>query len=233
MARRAQAKNMTAALAIFVKTPGFSPVKTRLAATLGTDTATRFYQLAAAATAEVVHHTKPDLSPYWAVAESEPAAAKAWSGFPRLWQGNGDLGERLHAVYARLQACHGCALLIGADAPQLTSADLRGALDALRDPDTPFAIGDATDGGFWLFGGREPIPKTLWKNVRYSQAHTASELRASLAVYGGVAKLPTLTDIDTAADLADLMQALALLSDPRPAQRILREWLNADQHEHY
>lgn len=226
MARAASGAVMTAALAIFVKTPGLSPVKTRLAAALGADDATRFYRLAAAATAAVAQSCRPALTPYWAIAEAGPAAAAAWRGFAQLEQGEGDLGQRLDQVYATLQARHGRVLLIGADAPQLTPAMLRAARAALDGADTPFVLGGASDGGFWLFGGRVPIPKTVWCAVRYSQAGTASELRTLLADHGGVANLPMLTDVDTAASLPALAHALTTLPDPLPAQRALQDWLH-------
>jgi hypothetical protein len=137
MAVRPPGKHVTPALAIFVKTPGLSPVKTRLAASLGTKAATRFHELAAAATAAVVHQCQPLLIPYWAIAETgHPEAARAWPDFASVEQGEGDLGARLDRVYAHLQARHGRALLIGADAPQLTSALLRQALSALDNPAT-------------------------------------------------------------------------------------------------
>ncbi|TAN25069.1 MAG: DUF2064 domain-containing protein [Castellaniella sp.] len=226
MARAAQGKAMTAALAIFVKTPGLSPVKTRLAVALGTDDATRFYRLAAAATAAVAQSCQPALTPYWAIAEAGPVAAAAWHGFAQVEQGEGALGERLDHVYTTLQARHGRVLLIGADAPQLTSAMLRAALAMLDDADKPFVLGDASDGGFWLFGGRAPLPKTIWCTVRYSQAHTASELRALLAPHGVVANAPMLTDVDNATDLPSLAHALAALLDPVSAQRTLHDWLH-------
>ena len=48
------------------------------------------------------------------------------------------------------------AVLIGADAPQLTADDLRTAATAL---DTHAAtLGPSSDGGFWLFGSREQVP---------------------------------------------------------------------------
>jgi rSAM/selenodomain-associated transferase 1 len=217
---------MTAALAIFVKTPDLSPVKTRLAAGIGAPAALRFHQLAAAATAEVACACEPWLTPYWAIAEAGPAAIAAWPGFALLHQGEGDLGERLHTVYADLQARHGRVLLIGADAPQLTIALLQQALTVLDDPRTPFVIGDASDGGFWLFGGCAAIPHEVWTRVRYSQAQTAAELRQHLAPYGAVAKVGRLTDVDNAEDLPALRDALDSLSKPLPAQQALRQWLD-------
>ncbi len=218
---------MTAALAIFVKTAGLSPVKTRLAAGIGAHAAQRFHQLAAAATAEVARACEPWLKPHWAIAEADPAAAAAWPDFASLHQGQGDLGERLHTVYARLQARHGRALLIGADAPQLTVASLRHALIALDDPNTPYVIGAATDGGFWLFGGRVSIAHEVWCGVRYSRPDTAMQLQAALQPLGTIATLPALTDVDEAADLDALEKALAALPTRVPAQDELLRWMAA------
>lgn len=224
-ARRTMRKGRTPALAIFVKTPGLSPVKTRLAATLGAAAATRFHQLAASATGEVARSCRSRLTPYWAIAEAGPVAAAAWPGFASLHQGGGGLGERLHAVYSQLLARHGRVLLIGADAPQLTAELLRAAIDRLDDDATSFVIGDASDGGFWLFGGSAPIPREVWTSVRYSQPRTAAELRERLTPHGGVAGVPALTDVDSAADLPVLFEALAELVEPLPAQRLLHDWL--------
>ncbi len=217
---------MTAALAIFVKTPGLSPLKTRLAAGLGAPAALHFFQLAAAATAEVARSCEPWLTPHWAIAETDPAAAAAWPGFALMHQGEGDLGARLHTVYAQLQARHGRAVLIGADAPQLTVALLQRAVAMLDNPLTPFVIGDASDGGFWLFGGRAAIPREVWTGVRYSQAQTALELRQHLAPRGAVGSVGRLTDVDNVEDLPALRDALGTLRAPLPAQHALGQWLD-------
>lgn len=228
MARHAQGPHVTTALAIFVKTPGLSAVKTRLAATLGVQAAVDFHQLAARATAEVARCCQPRLTPYWAIAEAGPQAAAAWPGFASLHQGEGGLGERLHTVYSQLQARHGQVLLIGADAPQLTAELLRAAVDVLDNDATPFVIGEASDGGFWLFGGSAPIPREVWTGVTYSQAQTAAELCQQLSAHGAVARVGSLTDVDNAADLATLSEALAALPQPTPAQSLLLDWLGSN-----
>ncbi|MEO7066898.1 MAG: TIGR04282 family arsenosugar biosynthesis glycosyltransferase [Rhodanobacter sp.] len=215
---------MKPAVAIFVKTPKFSPVKTRLAATLGATDTLKFYALACAATAAVVREC-PYLTPYWAVAEAAPEARTAWSGFAHTWQGEGGLGARLDHVYAELQARHGRVLLIGADAPQLTSTLLESAVVALEDATRPFVLGPAADGGFWLFGGRQPIPQSAWTAVCYSQADTTAQLRSALGTSGSITTLPTLSDADVEADLPALAESLAALSNPLPEQRKLAAWL--------
>jgi rSAM/selenodomain-associated transferase 1 len=216
---------MTTALAIFVKTPGHSPIKTRLAASIGAPAAIEFHRVAAGAVAEVAQSAGTGLQAYWAVAERAALEDPLWQDLPRLWQGDGGLGARLQRVYATLLARHGRVLLVGADAPQLTRELLLQACDALNRPATPWVIGEARDGGFWLFGGRVPIAAAVWQGVRYSQADTAAQLRAALHPAGTIANLPALTDVDEAADLDALEDTLAALPSPSPAQRGLRQWL--------
>lgn len=203
------------ALAIFVKTPGRSPIKTRLAAGIGPDSAAAFYTRAVQAVREVAAST-PALTPYWAVAEAE--IDPMWNDFATISQGDGDLGDRLDHIYRTLLARHGHVLLIGADTPQITPALLAQARDAA----TPFAMGRAEDGGFWLFGGRQPIPVETWRAVPYSTEHTAERLRALI---GETTPLEELRDVDHAEDLPELYYALLQLETLTPGQAALRDWL--------
>lgn len=216
---------MTIALAIFVKTPGLSPIKTRLAAGIGAEAALQFHRLAAAATAEAVSACGLALTPYWAVAEDASITRGYWSEFPRLWQGSGTLGERLHRIHAELHARHGAVLMIGADTPQLTPALLRRSLAALQNPVNAYILGPACDGGFWLFGSKYPIPATLWNGVAYSRYDTAKALRDALYDTGKLDTLSQLTDVDTADDLSALLGALQKLPHPLPTQSKLMAWL--------
>lgn len=221
---------MTIALAIFVKTPGYSPIKTRLAASIGADAAVTFHRLAARAVAQVAQ-TECDgmLSNHWAVAERAALDDPLWRGLPCIWQGEGTLGERLHKVYESLLATHDSVLLVGADAPQVTPQLLRQAGELLHDR-AAFVLGDAEDGGFWLFGGRVPLPASVWRNVRYSASDTSAQLRRALGPHGPVLSLPPLVDVDHGADLDRLATALAALSTPLPAQQVLADWLKAGRH---
>ncbi len=71
---------MSASLAIFVKTPGYSPVKTRLAASIGQRRAEQFHRLAAAAVAAVAKAAMPAVTPYWAIAERDALHDPLWRG---------------------------------------------------------------------------------------------------------------------------------------------------------
>lgn len=216
---------MTPALAIFTKTPGLSPIKTRLAAGIGTQAAEDFHRLAAAATAEVALACGHAVEPYWAVAEDDPRADAAWPDFPRLRQGPGGLGERLHHIHARLQARHGAVLMIGTDIPQVTPVLILRAVDILARPDAVHVLGPAADGGFWLFGGNQPVDRTAWLEVPFSTPAAADVLCRNLAGDGKLERLPRLVDVDTRDDLAGLAVALARLDSPTPGQFRLAEWL--------
>ena len=217
---------MRPALAVFVKTPGLSPVKTRLARGIGKPAALRFHQRAAKATAEVVAACGVAIHPYWALAEDQPHARASWRGFPVIGQGDGSLGERMYRIHRKLQAKHGAALMIGTDIPQLTPTLILDAVDTLTRPDVDHILGPANDGGFWLFGSKREIGRATWCRVPYSTARTAEALKRELADSRHLACLQTLTDIDTAADLEDLRDALFGLTEPTATQRELSAWLD-------
>lgn len=217
---------MSGAVAIFVKTPGHSPVKTRLAASVGEAFAIAWYLRAAAAVAEVASAAAGESAVvYWAVAETEASAAEAWQGLPTLAQGEGTLGARMGRVHHELVRRHGAGLLVGADAPQLAVASLRAAL-AWCDADEPRQVlGPARDGGFWLYGGNRAAPLTVWESVAYSVAETAAAFRAAFEPFGAWLAAEPLTDVDRGEDLAALRSELAGLAAPQPAQRALAAWL--------
>lgn len=218
---------MSGALAIFVKTPGHSPLKTRLAAVRGDRYAGEWYRRAASAVASVALQVQArhGVMAYWAVAE--PGALDAWPDLPVIAQGEGGLGARMARVHAQLVARHGFGLLLGADAPQLTPALLGEAVDWLGTrPGLPrLLLGPASDGGFWLFGGNTVPPRPDWDRVRYSATDTARCLRHAMRERGEWRTLAMLTDVDHASDLAAVQCALDGLRDPTPEQRELARWM--------
>ncbi len=213
-------------VAVFVKTPGHSPIKTRLAAGIGDPAAAECYEHALAVVGEVVSTAAqrvPGLVPYWAVAEPAGESDPRWAGFERIPQGEGALGERLDRVYRAVRARHGAALLLGADCPLLSPDDLAAAAGTLARGEA-FVIGRATDGGYYLFGGRRAIDRGIWLAVPYSSPETADRFVAALG--RRVAELPVLPDLDIAADLS------AQAYHPRgreggllPSQRAMLGWL--------
>jgi rSAM/selenodomain-associated transferase 1 len=219
---------VTGAIVIWVKTPGLSPVKTRLAASIGTNAAEEFYRLSAQAVAAVVRQavgaSAELLAPYWAVAEEAALAHPAWRAFPIVYQGEGDLGARLSHVYDTLLQRHSWVIFIGADTPQITSELLAEAAQVLNETGE-FVIGPAEDGGYYLFGGSTPLPCTLWIAVPYSAGDTLEAFAELLQAFGPLQYLPEMFDVDTASELPRLTAELHRKSPLLAEQTDLAEWL--------
>lgn len=217
------------AIALFVKTPGLSPIKTRLAVKLGTDRAEQFHWLAARTTAAIINATErlATMQGYYAVAEEIAATNGIWRDMPCLWQGEGGLGERMRRVYEHLLQNHDFVVLVGADIPQMTVADLQQASSWLaHDEQARFAFGPSLDGGFWLFGGNCALPGRLWTDVEYSTAETGAQFFNAVKQWGEVQTLRTLQDADEPSDLPMLLNALQALSVPTQEQAELARFLS-------
>lgn len=221
---------MSGGLAILVKTPGQSPVKTRLARHLGRPKAEAFHLAAAEAVASVAVRAgaAAGFAACWAVAEREAMSGSVWKDLPCLFQGPGTLGERMDAVYRQLSQPGGFALLVGADAPQLREECLKRAARWLDSAEPRLVIGRARDGGFWLFGGNVSLPPEAWLRPSYSEATTAQEFTQAMSSYGQWLELDLLCDVDRVEDLAVACGELQALPTPTPEQRRLLAWIQDD-----
>ncbi|NCT40284.1 MAG: glycosyltransferase [Alphaproteobacteria bacterium] len=194
---------MKTALAIFVKTPHRSPVKTRLAQTIGAEKATEFFTLSIKAVEATARQT--NTIPHWAVAEAQALDDDIWKAFPTMHTGDGCLGTRQHHIYETLLKSFDQVILIGADTPQLTPDIINDAVNALKDHD--IVIGPANDGGYYLFSGKSSTPLSAWQNTPWSTSATRKELEKNLRE-NNICKHPHylkhLTDIDTQEDLIAL-----------------------------
>lgn len=212
------------AVVAFVKTPGLSPIKTRLAEGIGPDLAHRFYGLSVAATKAFLlqlHTEFPEFVPMWAVAEADGVCHAMWKDLPRISQGSGTLGERLHRVYSTLREDFDGVCFIGSDSPHLTSAHfipivMKIHSTSQKDQGAPtFFVGKTKDGGFYLFCGASPLPQTVWLNTPYSDPRTCEKLITALSDHGTIKSLPESFDIDDRSDLLLLKEELAAqIQDP-------------------
>jgi rSAM/selenodomain-associated transferase 1 len=217
------------AAAVFVKTPGYSPLKTRLAAGLSKAAAEEFHRRATQClqetltlTAQQSDSTDLSLTPYWAVAEESAREHPLWAGFQTTSQGSGGLGARMHCVYRQLLEQHDAVLLLGADSPQVAPQTLSQAIESLASHE--FVMGPANDGGFYLLAGRQPIPLSLWERVPYSDPQTASRMSEELSALGRIAQTESLVDVD---DLNDLQRVIPALKrfPTGSSQQALAVWI--------
>jgi uncharacterized protein len=210
---------MSGSLAIFVKTPGYSPVKTRLANSIGLKAATEWYNAACLAVKSMAKQMQSltRISVYWAVAEETALRDGIWKDFPALAQGEGGLGERMGRVHRMLVRQHGFGILIGADAPQISADDLQKAAAFLHHTSARLVIGPASDGGFWCVGANRRIDMSIWTSVEYSQADTCEKFLAQLSDFECMT-LCQLTDVDTEKDLLACQHELLTLENKTSAQ---------------
>ncbi len=221
---------MRLAVAVFAKTVGLSPLKTRLAKDIGKEKAEEFYRLSVAAIEQVlteVNRSFPVLLPNWVVAEETAYSLPCWQSFPAMWTGDGVLGTRLANVSERLFETHDGVAFIGTDSPQLSLRTFSEVLDKLSEDPDVCVVGPATDGGFYLFVSLEPVPREIWEQVSYSESSTLSELLDLLRLNGREVKLLAAEqDVDVSEDLDRLQKHLSGRSDLLPAQQELLRWLD-------
>ena len=133
-------------------------------------------------------------------------------GWRTLPQRGGGLGERLANGYRDAHLPGHASLLIGMDTPQVTAELLEDGRRALATADA--VLGLAEDGGWWALGLRDPVPALVLRDVPMSTPDTGALTLSALRDHGlRVALLPTLRDVDTAADA----HAVAALCRPGSA----------------
>jgi uncharacterized protein len=218
---------VSGSLAIFSKTPGLTPAKTRLAAGIGSGPAEEFFLLSIQATRSLAEgleaSTGGACSRFWALAEATGPIHPFWDGERAVWTGKGGLGERLDRMYRRALRQGGKALVIGSDSPFLRLGVLEDSWRRLDAHPGRLVIGPSFDGGFYLFGGRIDVPPSVWNETLYSRPDTLDRLRRGLASAGlEWTELAPHGDIDTR---DDLIAAGADSSSLLPGQVPAREWI--------
>lgn len=132
--------------------------------------------------------------------DGDPAGLPT-DGFDVSPQACGGLDVRLATALCRAYAeVPVPVLLIGMDTPQVTSADLDGAVGLLLEPGHDAVLGPAADGGFWAIGLRAPRTEHV-VGVPMSRADTGAHQLAALSGAGlRVGLLDEICDVDDAAD---------------------------------
>lgn len=206
---------------VFAKAPVPGKVKTRLAQSLGPESAA---SLAAAMLRDV-----------WAtvssVAEVTPVLAAASDGsFPidvpahAYWlQETGELGFRIEHILRRGLSKAPAVVALGADSPLLAVGHLQTALQQFDTSDA--VIGPSRDGGFYLLGLRS-CPSGLLENLPWSTPETFERTLDRLHSHGmTVSVTETLSDVDTIEDLQQLYDELP--DKPPQIASATRRWFTA------
>ncbi len=187
----------TGGLILFVKNPLPGRVKTRIAATAGTETALAIYRALLARLREVVSQLPVERYAYFT---DHLGSEDEWPPaiYHRRLQRGSDLGERMHNAIEEVLQLHAAAVLVGSDIPGLHPALLQQAFHALDEADV--VLGPATDGGYYLVGMKHPCPD-MFQGIAWSTPDVLAQTLDKLKKLGKkTLLLPPLTDIDTEAD---------------------------------
>jgi len=190
-------------LLVFVKYPEPGRVKTRLAADVGHERATRIYRILAE---RVVRAVCQEPKVYRVALCHDPPdrreAFAAWLGQSLVMvpQPSGDLGQRLTGAF-EWAFTHGArrAAAIGTDSPGVDRRVVASAFSALDRKE--LVLGPTEDGGYYLIGLRSPCPAIFegipWSGPDVLKATLASADHLGLTFH----LLPVLPDIATGEDL--------------------------------
>lgn len=181
-------------LVIMLKEPVAGRVKTRLGRDIGMTASAWWFRNQSAGTIRCLQ--SPRWETWLAVAPDTALNARCWPAhLPRMAQGLGDLGARMARI---LNNSKGPVVIIGGDILGIQQAHIAKAFRQLGQNELVF--GPATDGGFWLVGKRQRVPRGLFENVRWSSPNTLQDTITSAGATN-IGYAGTLSDIDTAKDL--------------------------------
>ncbi|MEM7380204.1 MAG: TIGR04282 family arsenosugar biosynthesis glycosyltransferase [Bacteroidota bacterium] len=186
-------------LLIFTRNPQLGKVKTRLAATVGDQTALEIYKF-------LLQHTftiTKELQVAKEVHYSEKIADNdIWdkSLFTKKVQLGADLGKRMHhAFQSGFESGFERVMIIGSDMYDLSQEDLENAFALLKEYD--YVLGPALDGGYYLFGMRIFTPEVFHNKAWGSESVLSDTLKE---LEGKKVKLlEARNDIDVFEDIKD------------------------------
>lgn len=162
------------ALIIFTRNPELGKVKTRLAKSVGDESALKIYKFLLKHTVEITEKLNVDKYVFYS---ENMHRHDIWNPdiFRKKMQIGNNLGERMKNAFSEIFGMgYEKVIIIGSDMFDLNQKDLETAFNALET--TPFVIGPATDGGYYLLGMKE-LNSEIFQNKNWG---TSTVLEATL-----------------------------------------------------
>ncbi len=192
-------------LLIFTRNPELGKAKTRLAKTVGDETALEIYKFLLERTKQVASAVKSaDKAVYYSVKIREN---DIWdeNTFQKYQQFGVDLGIRmLNAFKNSFDAGYEKVLIIGSDLYDLSSKNIENAFTALDQNDV--VIGPAEDGGYYLLG-MNSLQEKVFKNKEWGTATVRKDTLTDLN-HKKVKLLAFKNDIDVYEDIIDIPEIM-------------------------
>jgi rSAM/selenodomain-associated transferase 1 len=184
-------------LIVFIKNPVIGTVKTRLAKSIGDESALQVYRDLMEKSRKETQEVSADRFLFY----SKEIKADNWSTehFYKQLQAEGDLGFKMKSAFAEVIKKNSKTIIIGSDCYDLTSTIIETAFKELDSND--LVIGPANDGGYYLLGINKFMPE-LFEEIEWSTEVVLQQtLEKAKQLELKVKCLQELIDIDNIDDL--------------------------------
>lgn len=188
-------------LLIFTRNPELGKAKTRLAKTVGDETALEIYKFLLQKTRDVSLKVTSDKAVYYSV---KIRANDIWDDeiYQKYKQNGEDLGLRMkNAFKDGFNSGYQKVIIIGSDLYNLSSKNIENAFTELNNNDV--VIGPALDGGYYLLGmnslqekifenkdwGKETVRKDTLKNLKDKKVKLL-DLKNDIDIYEDILDIP-------------------------------------------
>ena len=188
------------ALIVFTRNPELGKCKTRLAATIGDQSALDVYRFLLDHTVKITSPLTADVYVYYSEKIKE---IDIWDTtvFRKKQQQGHDLGAKMQNAFTEVfKMGYQKAIIIGSDMYDITTQDLEAAFSTLEDNN--FVIGPAQDGGYYLLGMKHLKPP-LFKNKKWGTNTVLGDTLKDLELEN-LAILAEKNDVDYYEDIKDI-----------------------------
>ena len=187
------------ALIIFTRNPELGKCKTRLAKTVGDESALKIYKFLLQHTVAITTKLKADKYVYYS---EKVHNGDLWdtNTFRKKLQHGDDLGIRMRQAFNEVfMAGYDKAIIIGSDMYDLNQHDIETAFAALNDNEV--VIGPAEDGGYYLLG-MSSLQSKVFSNKDWGKETVLKDTLADLTEVS-VKHLEERNDVDYYEDIED------------------------------
>ncbi|MDG1277213.1 MAG: TIGR04282 family arsenosugar biosynthesis glycosyltransferase [Algoriphagus sp.] len=186
------------ALIIFQKNEIPGKVKTRLAASIGDESALKIYRILIQHTHSILKEIVADQFIFYSDFIPEIRIESGRIVHERIQTGK-DLGERMRNAFETVfSEGYDHVVIIGTDCVDLKPAHIQKAFKKLSQNDA--VLGPALDGGYYLLGLKKLIPE-IFEEIDWSTNQVLNQTKSKLQELNfSIGIIDTLSDIDNIAD---------------------------------
>ncbi|MFY9243355.1 MAG: TIGR04282 family arsenosugar biosynthesis glycosyltransferase [Polaribacter sp.] len=191
-------------LLIFTRNPELGKAKTRLAKTVGDETALEIYKFLLERTREISSKVNADKAVYYSVKIREN---DIWDEkiYQKQQQFGGDLGIRMQNAFKQsFESGYKKVMIIGSDLYDLSSENIEKAFVELDENDV--VIGPAEDGGYYLLG-MKVLQENIFKNKNWGTETVRKDTLTDL-IDKKVKLLEFKNDIDVYEDIVNIPEIM-------------------------